>query len=161
MRHSSQGYVFAFIFFLVMPFVISGQSPVVQNVTFEQAGDDIIVKYSLTGDLNKKYNVTVSVSDDFGRTYRIHPVSVEGDIGKNVRPGRDKQIIWKLRRDIPGGLEGEGYMFAVDASLQKSGKKWPYFAGAAVAGGVVYFLTSQKEDKPTTGSITVQVPVDM
>ncbi|MCJ7812009.1 hypothetical protein MUP95_01650 [bacterium] len=163
MRYYALHFVLVFVICAILPHHLKAQNPSVRNVIFEQNGDDIIVQYTLAGDANKKYNITLSVSDDFGRTFQIKPFTVAGDVGRDIRVGTNKQIIWRLMRDFPVGLEGDSYVFAVDAALQKGGLKWPYIIGAAVAGGAVYYLTSRKEaaePTPTTGSITIQVPVD-
>ncbi|HDQ44448.1 MAG TPA: hypothetical protein ENN17_02965 [bacterium] len=110
-------FLFAISHFLIDP--LPAQNPSVRNVTFEQAGDDIVVRYILAGESGRKYNVKLSLSDDFGMSFPIVPLSVEGDVGRDVRPGAGKQIVWRLRRDYPNGLEGDAFVFAVDADFQK------------------------------------------
>ena len=67
-----------------------------------------------------------------------------------MKPGYGKKIVWHIIEDIPQGLKGDGFAFAVDAKVTKGGSKWPlYLAGAAgVIGGTVFMLTrgSDKEE---------------
>ena len=146
--------------------ILAAQDLIVKNVKFEQRGESIIVQYDLIGDRNKKYKISLSLSDDYGKTYRILPKTVLGDIGNNVRSGRNKQITWYLKRDIPEGLQGEDFVFAVDAELQKGGSKLPYILlGAGVVGGIVYFVTKSngkdQTTEPTTGSISIAITGDI
>jgi len=134
------------------------QDPQVRDVRFEQQGGQIVIRYNLFGRPGKKHSVSVELSDDNGRTFRIKPVSVEGDVGKDVRTGSGKSIIWNMQRDLPQGLEGEDFVFAVNAKLQKGAKTWPYLLGLAAAGGAGAYYFMSKEDK---GEITIRVPADM
>ena len=134
------------------------QNPQVTDVRFEQNGEQIVIRYNLNGKPGKKHTVAVELSDDNGKTFRIKPVSVEGDVGKDVRTGSGKSIIWNMQKDFPHGLEGEDFVFAVNARLQKGGKTWPYLLGLAAAGGAGAYYFMSKEDK---GEITIRVPGDI
>jgi hypothetical protein len=148
------------VFFLCFLTQSRGQDTKVSNVRFEDRGETISVRYDLSGQYGKKYRIVLSLSDDNGRTFAIKPETVSGDVGGNMNPGRSKEIIWQVKRDFPYGLKGSDFVFAVDAEMQKGGRKWPYFVGAAVAGGVVYFAIrgKDKSEPPATGSIVVDVP---
>jgi len=146
--------------------IITAQDFSVSNVKFEQRGESIIVQYDLIGNRNNKYKISLLLSDDYGKTYNLLPRTVEGDIGKNIEPGTNKQIIWFLKRDISEGLHGEGFVFAVDAELQKGVSKLPYYLlGAGVVGGIVYFVTKSngkdQTTEPTTGSISITITGDI
>ena len=138
----------------------TGQDTQVSNVRFEDRGETISVRYDLSGAYGKKFKIVISLSDDKGSTFTIKPQTVRGDIGKNVSPGRNKEILWQVKADFPYGLKGSDFVFAVDAEMQKSGGRWPYVVGAAVVGGVVYFATqgSKETKSSTTGSIVIDVP---
>ena len=131
----------------------------VKNVSFKSDGKVVTIDYDLEGMVNKKYKTSLKLSNDGGITYAIQPKTLDGDIGKNNYPGKNKEIIWNLTKDFPGGLEGANYVFAVDAELQK-GSKWYYYAfgTAGLAGGILYYLT--QNEKTTTGSIVIDVPGD-
>ena len=156
--------VLRFAFIPIFLFCFSSQSPgqdtKVSNVSFEDRGETISVHYDLSGQYGKKYRILISLSDDNGRTFTIKLKTVSGDVGKDVNPGRNKEIVWQVKMDFPYGLKGSDFVFAVDAEILKGGRKWPYVVGAAVAGGVVYFATQgkKKTESPTTGSILVDVP---
>ncbi|MBN1894363.1 hypothetical protein JW906_07695 [bacterium] len=137
---------------------IRAQDTQVTEVRFEQDGGKIVIRYDLSGKPGKKYTVFVELSNDEGKTFRIKPHSVLGNVGKNVLPGTGKSIVWDMQRDYPQGLEGEGFVFAVSARLQKSGKKWPYLLGLTLAGGFGYFVLRPKDDK---GEMTIRLPEDI
>ncbi len=126
----------------------------VKNVTFTQRNEAIIIKYDLDGIPNKKYHVNISLSDDYGVSFRIRPKSVRGDVGQNVTSGQGKEIVWDMTKDFPNGISQEGFVFAVDAKLQKSNKAIYYLLGGGVAVGVTYFLLS----KPKKGSVSITIP---
>ena len=131
----------------------------VENVSFESVGNIVKIKYDLSGDYNKKYKISIRLSDDNGKTFTIFPDFTKGDIGKNMKPGNSKQITWYMYKEYPNGLAGNEFVFAIDAELQK-GSKWYYYAigTAGLAGGVLYYLTH--DEKTTTGSIVIDIPGD-
>ena len=157
--------VFHFGFVLCLFFYSSflqAQELAVKNVRFEDQGETLVVRYDLDGLVGKNYEVTLLLSDDGGDTFSIRPMTIYGDVGKNVKPGTDKSITWHLKQDYPQGLSGERFAFAVDAELQKGGGKWSYYVlGSGVVGGVVYFLTKGKEETTPTGSTTGSIVVDV
>ena len=153
------------IFALLAIGQIHAQEVKVRNVTFKQEGELIIIHYDLDGSLNKKYKVNILLSDDYGATFNIKPKAVKGDVGKNISPGKAKEIVWEMTKDFPDGLEGEGFVFAVDAKLQKGGGKFFYYLlGGGVVGGVVYFVSKNVgggKSAPTKGSISIIIPGDI
>lgn len=147
----------AFIFLFWSPLRLHGQDVLIENVSFEQVDQDIVIHYSLTGKPGKKYTVSLYLSDNNGATFRLKPEAIKGDVGKNIEPGRFKQITWFLRQDYPQGLDGNGFVFAVHAKLQKGKSKWPYIiAGTGIAGGAVYYFT-----RKTKGAVTIRVPGEL
>lgn len=153
------------ILFVIINSQIHAQDVKVRNVTFTQMDELIIIRYDLDGRLNKKYKVTLSLSDDFGVTFQIKPKALLGHVGKNITPGNGKEIIWEMTEDYPNGLEGEGYVFAVDAELQKGGSKFLYYLlGGGAVGGIVYFVTQCAgggNGTPSKGSISITIPGDI
>jgi len=97
---------------ILMPGISSAREEV-ENVRMEQVGDDVHIYYDLRGDADK-YKVTVRGSSDGGRNYRLPMKTVSGDVGKAVRPGSNKKIIWKALKDA-GELEGDEFVFEVEA----------------------------------------------
>jgi len=140
------------IFLFIVINSLNAQEVEVKNVSFTQMDEIIVIKYDLIGKTNKKYTIDISLSDNYGTSFRITPRTVRGDVGKGITPGRGKKIIWEMTEDYPNGLEGEGFVFAVDATLQKSGggKTLYYELGAGVIatglGYTFYRKTSQAYD---------------
>jgi hypothetical protein len=155
-------YAFFFSCFCITTFIFSSrilhaQDTRVENVRFQEIGETVVIQYDLRGKSDKKYNVSVLLSDDGGRTFRIKPRSVDGDVGKNIPAGTGKKINWYYKKDFPNGLSGGEFVFAVDAELQKGKKTWVYVLGAGAVGGAVYYFTGKKKESDK-GSIVVDIP---
>ncbi len=135
----------------------------VTGVFFEDRGDTVEVRYHLSGDAEKKYVVTLFLSYDGGRTFTIQPRGIAGDVGRNMRPGANKKIIWRIGEDFPEGLRGERFVFAVEAELQKNPLRWPYYvAGAGIVGGLIVWGANREGPlEPVTGSVHVVIPVEV
>jgi hypothetical protein len=132
------------------------QTVKVESVRFEQQGDYVVIHYNLNVPSDKKCTISIEASQDFGRTFTIEPIAVSGDVGKGVKAGLDRQIRWNLIRDFPSGIEGQGFVFAVNAKLDKSKSKWPFIAlGTGVVGGVVYLLIPHPDKN---ASIVLHIP---
>jgi TolB-like protein len=127
----------------------------VSNVHFEEKSGTISIIYDLSGQYDKKYLISILLSDNNGRSFSIKPKKLSGDIGKNIKPGRNKKIIWYMKEDFPLGLMGSSFVFEVDAKLQKGGIKRPLIIGVGVAAValIVYIIF-----KPDKGSIVIDVP---
>lgn len=143
-----------FFVFLLLDFSLAGlqgkllaQTLAVENVRFKQEIDSkVVVTYDLLGKSSQTYVVILSIfSPESRKKVPISLGSLTGAVGKTVSPGKGLEIIWDLYKDYPGGLEGEGFRFIVDAYIQQKsgGSKWPWIvAGIAAAGGVVYLLNN-------------------
>ena len=149
------------ISFLVSCFPAFSQQLEVTNVSFKSDGNVVTIKYDLEGKRNKKHKTSLKLSNDGGKTFSIQPKTLTGDVGKNIYTGKNKEVTWNFAKDFPNGLEGDNYVFAVDAQLQKRAL-WPYFlAGVPIIGGAVYFITKGTEKaQPTKGSIVISVSGD-
>jgi hypothetical protein len=126
---------------------LTAQKLAVENVRFQQRKDSkVIVAYDLAGDSKKKYTVLLSLYIPQTKKWvRLAGRTVIGDVGRDIQPGRGKRIGWDLPADVPGGLNGEDFMFAVDAYLQREAKKWPLIVtglAAAAGGGTALLLLS-------------------
>lgn len=82
----------------------------VQNVRFFQQGNRVVVEYHLTGDKPADVQVSLKVNGESRGADRLH---LEGDFGKNVKPGR-KRLIWNVLQDFPRGFNGE-YVWDITA----------------------------------------------
>lgn len=149
-------HLFCILMLLFSSQLSHAQGTQVENVRFQDLGETVLIQYDLDGRADKKYKITLSLSDDSGISFTIKPRSLSGDAGKNIKPGPGKKINWYYKEDFPNGLTGSGFVFAVDAELQKGGKTWVYVLATGAAGGAVYLITGKK--KPDKGSIVVDVP---
>ncbi len=143
-------------FFLFIPIrALYSQALAVDNVRFvQQANSRVTVTYDLVGDPAQKYNVALSLYlPDSKNTVALKQKNLEGATGKNVGAGRGQEIVWDLLKEYPRGLNGDGYVFVVDAFMQqKGGSKTTLILGglAAAAGGTAYYLTTKDDKKKTT-----------
>ena len=135
----------------------------VENVVFKDRGETVEITYDLEGDAEKNYEVTIRLSYNRGATFPFELRGVEGDAGRNVKPGDGKKVMWTVKENFPEGLRGENFVFAVTAQLQKNPVRWPYYvATVGVVGGLVYMGTRKHvRPPPTTGVFTISIPVEV
>ncbi len=100
------------IFFFLSGGILSGQtSATITDVDFRLENNQIVVTYSITGALkNEVFVIGLYFEAESGR--KIIPVSVSGDIGKNIIAGSVKTIYWNIDND---NLEVSGELKAVVA----------------------------------------------
>jgi formylglycine-generating enzyme len=109
------------IFILTISLVMAcqtlfGQS--IENVVFRQTDDDkIVVTFDLLSEEGQTFDVKLVISDDGGRNFLIVPRSVSGDVGPDVKNGRNKEIYWDVLNDMRR-LEGEQFVIKVSAKNQ-------------------------------------------
>ncbi len=144
---------------------LSAQGLQVSNVSFKEEKDVITVSYDLAGSEDKTYFVNLMVSYNFGESFPIQPITVIGDVGRGVHPGKGKIILWQFRKDFPGGLRGQGFVFAVHAREEIHTNRISYIvAGSLVGGGLVYFINnslSGKKNAPSGGGLKMIIPADI
>ena len=110
----------------------------ITNVQARQEGLEIIITYNMEGELQGKEEIMLGISTDWGQNYK--PVSnAEGDIGKHVKPGRNKEIYF-LANDALGGKNAK---FKVYANV-KSPPGMVYVAGGSFQMG----SNKQSDEKP-------------
>jgi hypothetical protein len=93
------------IIVLAILFPVLAFSQQVENIHFEQSGKQIHIYYDLQGE--GTYNVRVYCSTDEGRTWGQPLQKVTGAVGKNQKPGRNKEIVWDVlseRDDLVGRI---------------------------------------------------------
>ncbi len=127
--------------------------------TYRAYGDKVHIHYTLEG--KGAYEVFLRLSDDGGRTFSIVPRTVSGDVGKGVKPGRDKRVIWEVLRDVRR-LEGDDFVFEVVAIRNRNRRPLMMFLGLAAAAAVGMAVASMgqegQEDGQEDGTIIVEVP---
>ena len=93
----------------------------VKDVRFRVYGDKVHIHYTLEGE--GKYKVSLRLSDDGGLTFSDVPKSLSGAVGRGVKSGRNKEVIWDALRDVPS-LEGSRFVFEVLVSRGPKKDQW-------------------------------------
>ncbi len=85
------------IFTLVLDGI--GQSHAeIRNVDFTVRNDSMFVTYDLgKASKQERFEITLQISTAAGKT--INPLTVTGDVGKNIAGGKSKQIVWNIGKD--------------------------------------------------------------
>ena len=69
----------------------------VENVTRKVEGGSITITYDLIGVVGELYFISIySSADNFNRPI----ISVEGDVGSDITPGRGKSVKWDAKKDL-------------------------------------------------------------
>lgn len=139
-----------FIYLLTAGFIIScssnrplsgdSQSSKVENVQFSQEEDLVTITYDLISDSDDaRFNVQLLLEYENGQLIELNSGSVEGEVGSNILPGKEKKIIWNVLEDYPNGLQSDQIQFAVNVwqptTSNHPNRKWIYIAtGALVLG---------------------------
>ena len=121
----------------------------IANVTGKRIGKQIVVNYDLLG--NRSCEIILQVSSGPGPPY-ITPDLVSGDVGKGVRPGRYKEIVWEIERERTFIDENQA-VFYVHARRPLI-RNW--VVGALVLGAAAVAATEFQE--PGTGTIVIDIP---
>jgi len=109
---------------LQLVFVFVGATTYAQNVIvnkIELAGDKIIVHYELDdSNPSHEYQLNLYASKD---NFASPLAKVTGDVGDEVKPGKDKKIEWNVREELGGykgrlSLEVRGKVFVPFVKLQ-------------------------------------------
>jgi len=142
------------LIFLSLTSVLHSQDLAVKNTKFKQQKDGkVLVTYDLLDNPSQKHTINLSLFlPKSKKTVVLAPQNLAGDFGKGIRIGNDKKITWDLLKDFPKGLHGEGFVFEVDAYVQRGGSKLPWIVGGlAVTSGMAYlswYLLNQEDDLP-------------
>ncbi|MBN8588293.1 MAG: hypothetical protein J0L94_08215 [Rhodothermia bacterium] len=136
--------------------LVHAQPRKVANISFQRRDDQIVLTYDLIGKPKSKYRVEPYISLD-GGVSRLKLTSVEGDTGKDISIGMQKQMVWDVFKDFPEGIQSDQVVFLIEAYEPRP--KWMYGAGATVfVSGVGWFLwrittaLPNPPPKPTTTS---------
>jgi len=90
---------------LLLPAAV--QAAEVRNLTMQQSGEQIILRYDLVGRLGeRKADVTVVLQIGAER-HEAGKLTLKGDFGRGVALGRGKRIAWDVLKDFPAGFEGD------------------------------------------------------
>ena len=118
----------------------------IQNAQWELSGDIVIITYDLVGNSDLTCNVSIALTRESDKNFRIVPASVTGAIGKGKHVGLKREIRWEYKKDVPQGLPGEDYAFVFDIQIikEEGGSNLLYYlaGGALVVGGAAVLLLS-------------------
>ena len=120
-------------------------SHLVKDVHFSTSDNKVWIFYDLQGDKKATYQIQLLASTNGGKTYTISPTNVSGDIGRDVKAGKKKEIIWHIMEDYPEGLQGSDFQFLIKAhregpAINHRLLKFAAIGVAAVGVGVVLIL---------------------
>lgn len=136
------------------------QEVAVKNVTFSVQDSNVVVHYNLNGPKNKTYKVALVLRKQGDPNFSFRPVFVTGDVGEGKYSGDDRRIVWHLYQDMPDGLYGNDYYFAVTATLQGGGGiPWFYYVGGAVLlGGAAAAILNKPGSNGQNGTVPFPTP---
>lgn len=134
----------------------------VKNVFYSMRDSDVVVHYDLVGPADKPYKVRLVLRRKDVPSFKMQPIDVTGDVGTVEHPGKNKEIVWDLYKDMPYGLYGDDYYFEVSVTrmgVQKGGVSWLYYVGGAVLGGAAaVYLGTSLFNKPSSSAIPAPPP---
>ncbi len=135
----------------------------VENVRYSVADQKVIINYDLNGTAGKQYSIKLILKKQSDQNYQYIPSVVSGDVGKNQSPGKDKQIVWDISEEFPGGLFGKDYYFVVEATEINNNPSilsWIGVGVAAVAATATYLIISKKisNNNSSSGSSSFPLP---
>ena len=86
------------VIFCLTSFSLLSQTSKIENtqVKISSTLDTMYIQYDLAGKL-KTGTIRLEVSDQKNKS--IQPKNIFGDIGKGIKPGKDKTIIWDMNAD--------------------------------------------------------------
>jgi len=145
---------FILLSLLLQSGILSAQDLKVENVRFKDLGEKIVIEYDLMADASKKYEISLSLSDNGGKRFRIVPKALSGDIGRGIKAGRGKKIVWKILKDYPYGIMGNDFVFKVEAKYRKK-KSYFWFYTLGICTVVTLRYMSRKTEK---SGMVIEVP---
>lgn len=129
----------------------------VSNVRVErQARINIFIEYDLMGSSDDVYTVAMTVKIKSDSSYSYTPINVIGDVGSNIRPGKNKRISWRISDEYIPALDKDDVQFAIVATTPhtEGSNTELYVAGGAAVVGLalaIVLLSSNKTDQGQQG----------
>jgi formylglycine-generating enzyme required for sulfatase activity len=94
----------AWIILVMVFWAVPAFAAEVKNIAIQKVENRLLFTYDLEGDENTVLvSVYVTVGD---KTYPSRSLHLYGDLG-NVRPGKNRRIVWSALSDFPGGVHQE------------------------------------------------------
>jgi hypothetical protein len=132
---------------------LAGDDELISNVRVSKQGKiNIFIEYDLAGDPDELYSVSLRVKLASDTSFTYTPINVIGDIGANVRPGKNRRISWRTSDEYIPALDKQDVQFVVTAvSPQTGGPSTELYidGGAGVLGLAlaIILLSSNKADQ--------------
>ena len=118
----------------------------IEEARWEVSGDTVVITFNLIGSADLTYDVSITLTRESDRNFKIVPLSVTGSIGKGKHAGVRKEIRWQYKKDVPQGLSGDDYAFVFNIQIirEEVGSNLLYYlaGGAVVVGGAALLLLS-------------------
>ena len=128
----------------------------IENPHWEVSGDIVIITYDLIGDANLTYDVSITLTRESDRNFKIFPIAVTGAVFKGKHAGLKKEIRWRYKIDAPQGFSGDDYAFVFNVQIirEEGGSNLLYYlaGGAVVVGGAALLLLSGSKTTQTSTS---------
>lgn len=127
----------------------------VSNVRVSKQGRiNVFIEYDLAGDPDDLYTVSLRVKLASDTSFTYTPVNVIGDVGANVRPGKNRRISWRTSDEYIPALDREDVQFAVVAISSRPpgpGAELYIAGGAGVLGlalAIILLSSNKAEQQP-------------
>ncbi len=133
----------------------------VTNIRVERQGRiNIFIEYDLLGSPDDLYAVSLTIQSKTDTTYSYTPLNVIGDIGPNIRPGKNKRISWRISDEYPAILSSAEVRFVIKAVPPKSsgGSTELFIAGGAAVVGVALAIVLLSSNKAGPGQVSNVFP---
>jgi len=135
-----------------VPMAFAGDDKLVSNVRVSKQGRiNVFIEYDLAGDPDELYTVSLRVKLASDTSFTYTPLNVIGDIGANVRPGKNRRISWRTSDEYIPALDKPDVQFVVSAVAPRSGPGSElYIAGGAGVLGLalaIILLSSNKAEQ--------------
>lgn len=109
---------------------------VIEDPTLTREEDHLLLTYHLVGKA-ETYSVTLKLARGEKHAFEPIPNAVSGAVGTNVRPGRNKEIVWRAFEDVPKGLEGSGNRLRIDVDSDDRNRLYWVLGGTLAVGAAV------------------------
>ncbi len=144
---------------ILIPVSVFALDPNVSNVRFSQReGTNLVdIYYDLSDpEAGKEFNVSLSLSADGGKSFKIIPKVISGDCGDKISPGKNKHIIWDAGAEFDS-LVGNVFVFKISATrVGAYTQPTPTKSGLTYLGKNSSGYEEYRHEK--TGAILIKIP---
>lgn len=148
-----------FCFAVDIPAFAAEENPVSNIRVDKQSRANVFIEYDLEGSDDDVYTISLSVRLASDTTYTYTPINVIGDIGANIRPGKNKRISWRVSDEYIPAFDKEDLEYIVRAyAPPKSGGAELYIAGGVAVVGLALAIVLLSSNK-TEGTTATEFPL--